>query len=190
MVYDYVVTLKNERAKYVNTVSVLIAVISAISFLNQQFRSGKSNFIFIVSFLLISGGLVWNWYRSVKKGKKGFYSRILLVAGVTWFAMPMLPWIGIPILLLALLEKQAKFDLEIGFTNERIVFNTFIKRKFLWTDFTNIVLKDNILTIDFKNNRLFQKETIDDDSDADEDEFNEYCRRKIMSERSVMSDDR
>lgn len=181
MIYDYVVTLKNERARYINAISVLLAFVSAIVFLNQLFRSDRVNLIFIASFLLIAGGLLLNWYASVKKGKKVFYSRILLIAGVTWFAMPSMAWIGIPILLLALLEKQAKFHLEIGFSNERIVFNTLFKRKFLWTDFTNIVLKDNMLTLDFKNNRLIQKETIDDDSDADEDEFNEYCRRKILN---------
>lgn len=182
MVYEYVVTLKNERAKYVNTVSILLSLISAAFFLIQHFRPQKENLIFIVSFLLISGGLIWNRYVFVKRQKNVFYSRILLVAGLTWFAMPSLPWIGIPILLLALLEKQAKFHLEIGFTGERIVFNTLFKRKFQWADFNNIVLKDGMLTLDFKNNKLFQKETIDDDTDADEDEFNEYCRKKIMND--------
>ena len=35
--------------------------------------------------------------------------------------------------------------------------------------------------MDFKNNRLLQKETVDDDDDydADEDEFNDYCKKKL-----------
>ena len=181
MIYDYVVTLKNERGKKVNVISCLIAIISAIFFLVHQIRGGVTSYIFIISFVLISAGLISNWYLSVKKNKRVFYSRILLVAGLTWFAMPFLEWVGLPVLLLALLEKQARFALEIGFTREQIVFNTLFKRKFKWSDFSNIMLKDGLLTLDFKSNKIFQKETIDEEGDADEDEFNEYCRNQLTS---------
>lgn len=182
MIYDYVVTLKNQSVNKINTISRLVACISAAFFLYQQIKTGRHTYIFLVSFLLIAGGLGWNWYVSTKKHKPVFYSRILLVAGLTWFAMPFLVWIGLPLIVMALLEKQARFHLEIGFTRERIVFNTLIKRKFYWSDFNNILLKDEILTLDFKNNRLIQKETFDDDGDADEDEFNAYCSSRLLEQ--------
>jgi hypothetical protein len=128
---------------------------------------------------VIAGGLAWNWYQS----KRGFdikFGRILLVAGITWFAMPFMPWLGLPVLLLAFLEKPAKLPLEIGFTDDRIVFNNLFRKKFAWKEFNSILLKDGLLTLDFKNNKLLQKETVDDDSDADEDEFNEYCMRRMQ----------
>ncbi|MEO5996151.1 MAG: hypothetical protein ABIN89_05480 [Chitinophagaceae bacterium] len=179
MVFDYVVTLKNERGKYINTISLLLCLMSAAFFLIQQIKTGKHSFIFLISFCLITGGLIWNRYIVTKKRKPVFYSRILLVAGVTWFAMPFLSWTGLPLILLALLEKQARFTLEIGVTKDRIVFNSLFKRKFYWTDFNNVILKDNILTLDFKNNRLFQKETIDETGNVEEEEFNEYCRNQL-----------
>jgi hypothetical protein len=43
----------------------------------------------------------------------------------------------------------------------------------------NVMLKDGMLTLDFKNNKLLQKETIDEDGDADEDEFNAWCRERF-----------
>jgi hypothetical protein len=35
--------------------------------------------------------------------------------------------------------------------------------------------------MDFKDNRLFQKEVVDDEEedDADEEEFNDYCRARL-----------
>jgi hypothetical protein len=40
------------------------------------------------------------------------------------------------------------------------------------------------LTLDFKNNTIFQKEVLDDDEpDADEDEFNKYCREQLSRVR-------
>jgi hypothetical protein len=59
------------------------------------------------------------------------------------------------------------------------------KRKFRWSEFNNIILKDGLLTLDFKSNRLLQKEVLDDDDpDADEDEFNAYCREKLANSRN------
>jgi len=60
------------------------------------------------------------------------------------------------------------------------VINSLIKKKYPWSDFNNVMLKDGLLTLDFKDNRLIQKEAIEEDGpDADEDEFNAFCRRII-----------
>ncbi|MBE7169687.1 MAG: hypothetical protein INR73_03810 [Williamsia sp.] len=109
------------------------------------------------------------------------YSHILMAAGLTWFAVPgLVAWIGLPVLVLALLERPAKLPLEIGFTDDRIVINNLFKKRFHWNDFHNIILKDGLLTLDFKNNKLIQRETLDDDEDdASEDEFNAYCKLRL-----------
>ena len=87
--------------------------------------------------------------------------------------------VGLILILLAAFETKAKANLEIGFSTQFIMFDNLLKKKYNWGDFNNIILKDNILTLDFKNNRLFQKETIDEESDCDEDEFNEFCREQL-----------
>jgi hypothetical protein len=61
---------------------------------------------------------------------------------------------------MGLMERQAKKNLEIGFSENSIVFNSFPRKAYGWNDFTNIVLRDNLLTLDFANNKLFQRETI------------------------------
>lgn len=99
--------------------------------------------------------------------------------------MPFMQWLGIFLVLLSLLEKHARLPLEIGFTNDKIVFNTIFRRKFYWNEFNNVLLKDGLLTIDFKNNNLFQKITIDDEGDADEEEFNEYCSKQLIKNRGM-----
>jgi hypothetical protein len=51
------------------------------------------------------------------------------------------------------------------------------------------MLKDGILTMDFRNNKLFQKETDDSDDpdyDGSEEEFNQYCiDQLILVQKSV-----
>jgi hypothetical protein len=85
----------------------------------------------------------------------------------------------VPLFLLGLFERQAKMPLEIGFTDDAVVINTLFRRYYQWTDFNNIILKDDILTLDFKNNRLLQRETADEEGEAGEDEFNDYCREHL-----------
>ncbi|HQD11089.1 MAG TPA: hypothetical protein PLQ65_15565, partial [Flavihumibacter sp.] len=84
-------------------------------------------------------------------------------------------------IVMGLLERQAKKNLEIGFDAEQIVFNNFPRKHYGWQDFSNIVLRDNILTLDYTDNRLFQRETIDEEGDADEDEFNAYCQTRLAA---------
>jgi hypothetical protein len=77
---------------------------------------------------------------------------------------------------------------EIGFAKTHIIFNGLWNRKHDWAEISNIVLKDGILTIDFKNNRLFQKETDDlddDDYDGEEDEFNEFCQEQLILSKNT-----
>ena len=98
--------------------------------------------------------------------------------------MPYLQWMIIPFFVLALLEAQAKYPLEIGFYSEGVVLNTLFKKKFPWSSLQSVILKDGLLTLDFSNNKLIQKEVLDDDDpDAAEDEFNDYCRSKLLNLR-------
>ena len=178
MVYDYVVTLKNERGRSIDIVSILVILISAAAFIWVRISGLSESPIFIVAAVLLVAGIIWLLYRRRKHKQVGF-SKLMVIAGITWFAMPSLPWLGLAVLILSLLEKPAKANLEIGFTTDRIVMNHIIKKKYSWQAFSNILLKDGILTLDFKNNRIFQRVTVDEEGDAEEDEFNDYCQEQL-----------
>lgn len=182
MIYQYVVTLKNENNKYVDFISLLLCIISALFFLREQIVTSQKTIVYLIGFLFIAAVIVWNIYQVRKKKKsRVYYNRALFFAAIVWTTMPYFQWLVFVFGALGLLEFQVKFPFEIGFSNEKIVFNTFFKRKFKWSDFNNIILKDNLLTLDFKTNKVFQRETIDEDGEADEEEFNEYCRRQLIT---------
>ena len=48
-----------------------------------------------------------------------------------------------------------------------------------WQQFNNIILKDNLLTLDFKNNKVLQLE-VDQKVIIDEKTFNDFCAGKII----------
>jgi hypothetical protein len=79
-------------------------------------------------------------------------------------------------MILFLLFSAATDKTVFAFDHERIKQKNFPWKKYTWDQLSNVILKDNILTIDFKNNRLLQIRT---DSDIKESEFNEYAMEQI-----------
>src|SRR5690349_24043360 len=128
MVYDFVVTLKNERLRSIDIISSFLILLSAFAFLSVIFQSGEYSLIFPAAACILVGGIVVNWLRK-RKGKAIYFSPLLIVAGIAWLAMPVFPWIGLILLLLSLLEKPARMPLEIGFTQDRVVLNTLFRKK-------------------------------------------------------------
>jgi hypothetical protein len=182
MRYQYVVILKKNSERATDLLSILLCFLSAIIFLYVQFGQAHPNYFrFIAAAILI--GLALNAIGRRRSGRRISYRYLLFVAAMGWIDMPFLPWISIFFILLAFLEYQTKRPLEIGFDQDRVVINTLFRQRHDWTVFNNIILKDGLLTLDFKSNRLIQKEVADDDDedDADEEEFNAYCRERLAA---------
>ena len=68
-----------------------------------------------------------------------------------------IPVIGVFFIIAALLERQIKFPQEIGFSKEGITFNTFPFKNYTWQQVNNVILKDNMLTLDFKIIKLYKE---------------------------------
>ena len=132
---------------------------------------------------LLLGLIVTRLSRRRIHASKVRYRYLLLLAAAGWMLLTPTPWVGAFFFILTFLEYQTKRPLEIGFDYDRVVINTLIKRQFDWSVLNNVILKDGLLTLDFKNNRLIQKEVADDDDedDADEEEFNAWCRTRLAA---------
>jgi hypothetical protein len=182
MVYQYVVTLKNQSNRYIDILGLLLSIFSVVCFTWELLRSNNVSVAYLAGGVAVLGIVVWNLTRQAKKHKV-YYSRALLIAALVWMKMPYFQWLVFVFIILALLEYQAKYSIEIGFADNEIVFNSLFKKRYHWKQFSNIVLKDGLLTLDFTNNRILQREVEDDeDDDADEDEFNQYCRNQLANE--------
>jgi hypothetical protein len=179
--FPYLVILKNNNTRYINILGALLSAASSLLFLKELFITGSINKIFLLGVSFIIALIILNVIQE-RKGKKVYYSKALLIAALVWLKMPYQQWLFLVFILLALLERFAKASPEIGFSDNRIVFNSLFKKQFRWADFTNIILKDGMLTMDFANNKLLQREVEDDEDedDATEEEFNLYCSRMLQ----------
>ncbi|HMR93855.1 MAG TPA: hypothetical protein PKC69_16150, partial [Chitinophagaceae bacterium] len=88
-------------------------------------------------------------------------------------------WVSLLMLTLFLLDKLASRRLTIHFTDKQIRFPS-VPVKFIdWKELNNVVLKDGLLTIDYKNNKLLQAGLAADEAAPDENYFNDFCNRQL-----------
>ena len=115
--------------------------------------------IFIINlfiFIILSGWI----YLIIQAQKKEEvnYRNLLFIASISWMIIPGLLWICFVYVIAGWLEKPVKLNPEFGFSENEIVLNDFPVKRYEWNEFNNIVLKDGLLTLDFTNNKIYQKE--------------------------------
>ena len=116
-----------------------------------------------------------------KNGTVPYYRLGLLFASWGWFLQPNGLIIAGIFLIAALFERQVKFPYEIALDPTGIVINTFPKKYYPWQAIQNMLIKDDYITIDFKNNHLIQKQINEPVTIAIEQEFNSFCKDQIQA---------
>jgi len=180
--YDYLVTLKKNMEKKINLISLILLIISICIFLYTAVRLMDTSFHKQAVICVLIAGFSLLWIILKEMGKITYYRLAFLISGVALFFPPFgLTWLGILFVLIGLFEKQAKFPQEIGFDAEGITTNSIPSRFYNWQEVTNVVLRGGLLTIDFKSNKLYQKEVQSKVTKALEEEFNAFCQSQITN---------
>lgn len=179
MVYDYLITLQKNNYRLVDQVSQLMYIFALLAFGFFYYYHPKTGTVY----LFIGAGILLAWaYAIFKKQKTGaaFFRPGLLIAALGWvLGSERNMWMAILYAVAAILEKQVKFPAEIGFSEDEISFNRLPKKVLHWNEVNNVVIKDGLITIDQKNNKLTQKEIEGYVTTDVENEFNQFASRCI-----------
>jgi len=162
----------------VNISGFLLTTGSAVLFAREMVLRDMIVLPYLAGIIFIAGSLIWNAFLYYRTDKEIYYSKALLIAGLVWTKMPYFEWLVIVFAFLALLEYQAKRAPEIGFADDHIMINRLFKKKVSWEEIENVVLRDGWLTVDFKNNKVLQKEIDSGENEASEVEFNEWLTQR------------
>jgi uncharacterized membrane protein YobD (UPF0266 family) len=85
-------------------------------------------------------------------------------------------WAGLLLVLLIALYFISKRKLVITINKDHITYPSFPKMLIHWAQLNNVILKDGILTIDLKNNKIIQHSV---NENVNEKEFNDFCSRLL-----------
>ena len=178
---SYIIVCKSPDFKNVDRISQFMLFISVISFSYSIYLGlfPKPALIFAIMTSSISWWIFCIFQR--KRGSMPYYRLGLLFASWGWFLQPNGLIIAGIFLIAALFERQVKFPYEIAVDPAGIVINTFPKKHIPWAAIQNLMIKDDYITIDFKNNSLIQKQINEPVSEATTLEFNSFCKEQIQA---------
>lgn len=131
------------------------------------------------SAILLVGIYIFMRLYFIRKYNQGNYldQVLLFVLAGCWFGMQNYLLVFL-LVILGILYHLSLQKLLFIFTTEKISKMNFPGKDFSWNMFNNVILKDNILTLDFKNNRLIQAE-IDKGHEINERQFNSFAQSKL-----------
>jgi len=174
-----VIPLKNNNAKGFDTISLLLLAISYGCFLYKAIM--QYNLVEIMVFGL-AGAVSGIGYYNIKQGRWPLnYSYLIFgVAGIGWFYQGGIGFaIGVLLILAGMLRVRIKHTPTVTATADGVAIQNIFTKHYTWAELGNVIIKDGLLTVDCKNNRLFQKETSEDITEQDEAKFNEFCAARV-----------
>ena len=169
--------LKNEKRKFYNTFSWIIVVINILAFIYLALFSDYKQFRIasIATLILLAICSIVKFYKP--KWQIGFYL-FFLFCWVGWLSMQ-LYWLAGVVLIFDLLRSLAMLKTVALFYESSIIYPSFPVKNIRWSDLNNVILKDGLLTIDFKNNKIIQQLIDQNKTSINEQEFNEFCKQQL-----------
>ena len=183
----YEIVLQNKKAKIYSTISWLIIALNLIVFLYLAIAKLAEQ----VKYPLLGAAslaLIFIFYFIVRRRKENenrqFIIAFILIV-LTWIMMGFYLPAAIN-LVLFFFQDITRRKLEILVAVEKITYPSFPKRTILWNELSNLILKDGLLTIDFKNNKIIQQLIEMTEQPVNEKEFNDFCHEQLQSAASTI----
>jgi hypothetical protein len=167
MLYDFINTKKDSTKDAIFSATYLIAslFLLIVALFTKQLRLNfqKHTNLLLFECLLISGGIIYYWTKSLL---------FITLAHMVLAGAIVLFWIY-------LVQRKGGEKIIVS-AKEIFVPALFGSKKILWPELSNVVKKDDLLTFDFKNNRIIQVEI--SRMEGEEVEFNRFCQRQLAAQ--------
>ena len=187
MAYNFII--KNEKTRNYRLISQLLVIFNLLGFVFVTIQNEGSiakNYAILFGLLITA---VYTFFTVTewvtKKSLPDFWHRsVFFFCSLAWFKQGHW-WLSIALLLFIILDIIAHRKLIVIVAENNILIPYFPVKKAGWNELNNVILKDGLLTIDFKNNRLFQQLILNSDRDVNEKDFNDFCRTQLTKQRPL-----
>jgi len=182
----YVLTLKNEKEKTYRAIREITVVLNLLGMIYLVAVAPKDfkNLVWPVFGIFVSAVyiiiiILERISREPSDNKWGY--TVFIVSSIAWSKHELYWWISFVILFLFLMDILVYRKLEVVFAGKYVKLPLLFRKKINWNQLNNVVLKDGMLTVDFKSNRLFQYPVLESGLNIDEIEFNRFCYQQIVN---------
>lgn len=183
-VFDYIIVCKSPDFKNLDRISMFMLLMSILSFSYSIYLGLYPKPALIIAIMTsFSSWWIFCFFQR-RRGSIPYYRLGLLLASWGWYLQPNGLIIAGIFLIAALFERQAKFPYEIAIDPAGVVINTFPKKHYQWNELQNVVIKDDFITLDFKNNKLIQKQINEPVKPELAAELNQFCKALLTNSPS------
>ena len=188
MEYSFTLKDNNQKAYYLFTWFLFFLHVAAAAFtLNSNDYKVKLSMYVLLGFYAATG-IVYYFYRKRSRAT-GIFSLVLAL----FYAHFWLTQVGVLALIIfaavyiVVTVVKGKSTTVIFLDGEIQMTRVFKTAIFPWTEMDNVILKDNVLTLDFKTNKIMQVEIVEQSRVIDETEFNLFCNKKMQTPTAVVN---
>jgi hypothetical protein len=171
--------LNNEKVKSYDRFAIFIFLLNAAAIAGTIYaiygNTGNNKFGFIGMIVLLLAILIYI-FNPLKKNKPFVFLSAAIGIFLYW-TFTGYWWVGFIMLSLFGLYLVSKRKLIVSLEPDKIIYPTFPKRIIAWDELNNVILKDGLLTIDFKNDKLIQASIIN--TETNEKDFNDFCNLQL-----------
>lgn len=179
---QFEITLKNDKIKQYDKLALFIIIINFALFVYIAFATNIKTvkFAAIGGIILIAITLGIDYFLRSVNNNEGTPYRLAaeFVITMAWIKMDYW-WIAALCFLLGMFYFVAKRPMLVNIIKEKITYPSFPKRNILWSELSNIILKDGLLTINFKNDKFIQQFIDETKTVVNEQEFNDFCNQQL-----------
>ncbi len=184
MSYDFIITLKRPGYRFINFISVILLFLFLIAFGYYILQAGWQNqqYLLLLIPAMIIGLMVMGFVKRKNPEFLQYFRTELFIAALGWFLIPAFAdvrYIGWLYALMGFIERFAKMPDQWAFSKEKVVRKSIPKTSFEWVEIDNVMIRDNIFTLDLRNNKILQKELDNPVDPVLQNEFNEYCGQQL-----------
>lgn len=177
---DYIIKLPNTKARFYDMMGWMLVIINLTVFCTLVYYlttiQERGYAVLGIVVTAVNFGLEKLFRKAHQKSTA--MQQTLLYYALIWLLFFHYYIIGAASLILAILYFIAKREMDVILYPDRIAYPSFPPKNIRWTALNNVILKDGLLTIDLKNNKIIQQ-LIDENNPVDENEFNNYCRDRL-----------
>ena len=177
---QFTITLKDNTQKAFNSFSWFILflhlVAAAVISINSPDKDQHTIAIGAIILFAVVAGLLF-----VLKTQSKFLHLLLFLSMIVFWLL-LSAWLPAIVVALVIVfaYRVLKIKSSVYFISEYIVITrSLFKKVYSWDQVEHIVLKDRLLSIDFKNNQLIQSEIAAESYATDEAAFNQFCREQL-----------
>lgn len=178
---QFEITLKNEKLRLYHRLTLLILLVNVVFFCFLAIFSPdktiqKSSLGLLVLFAIILALKYYLKNTSYRFGYHPFFFFLIL----EWIHHENF-WMAGGILLIDCLYILSTRKMILLVNQQNIFYPALLGKTITWDQVVNVILKDDLLTINMKNNKFIQQFIDDPNNTINQQDFNEFCQQQLRS---------